>query len=416
MISGGNRLRWYVLTNSPYFQPARNGFLTISRKNKMPQSMELQTLSTLLTTTMRFSRIATSLLSIFVLSSCSSSHTRPFSQNGFCPQVPTEEVSHSVYLIGDTGELRGLQVIDDIKTHIANSHLRKDQTTVMFLGDNIYPDGMKKHADYAFLKEQIERLNTNAGEPLAEVTFLMGNHDWGGALGPDHKTAETQLLFLEELIPNHSKRVPAAGCPGPVSFDAGPFRIVTIDTQTWLTKDDLPTGCQHVDSDGNIVEASFLNALGSELTSSPLTILAAHHPIQTQGEHGGRGGFWRRAFYLSHLNRQDLNHSKYKHLRGKLVEQMKDSKTFIYASGHEHSLEVMENNGADFLLVSGSGSKTTPVGHSTDNSLFAYEERGFMVLSSLEDQSVWIQVVASGANEHPTDCRSPAVYHQRLSR
>ena len=53
----------------------------------------------------------------------------------------------------------------------------------------------------------------------------------------------------------------------------------------------------------------------------------------------------------------------------------------LYASGHEHSLQVLKGDVVDYMLVSGAGSRTeiTAVTSGPDT-LFAHQQTGFMAL------------------------------------
>ena len=80
-------------------------------------------------------------------------------------------------------------------------------------------------------------------------------------------------------------------------------------------------------------------------------------------------------------NRQNLSSSEYR----KLIEIFRQAfttgrKPLLIASGHEHSLQILEGkNFANYLLISGSGSitKVTPVSQG-DDTLFALSRAGFM--------------------------------------
>jgi len=72
---------------------------------------------------------------------------------------------------------------------------------------------------------------------------------------------------------------------------------------------------------------------------------------------------------------------------------LRTKKPLIYASGHEHSLQVLQGSDiAHSLLVSGAGSKTTKVSHGLET-FFAHEHRGFMEVDFLLDSSVFLRVV-----------------------
>ena len=66
----------------------------------------------------------------------------------------------------------------------------------------------------------------------------------------------------------------------------------------------------------------------------------------------------------------------------------------IYASGHEHSLQVLKDDVVDYLLVSGSAaSRKVAEVMSGENTLFAHQHSGFMVMDFLTDGDVLLRVV-----------------------
>ena len=71
-----------------------------------------------------------------------------------------------------------------------------------------------------------------------------------------------------------------------------------------------------------------------------------------------------------------------------------DPPLLIYASGHEHSLQVLKSDIIDYLLVSGAAAarKVTEVS-SGENTLFAHQHTGFMAIDFFTDGKVLLRVV-----------------------
>ena len=74
----------------------------------------------------------------------------------------------------------------------------------------------------------------------------------------------------------------------------------------------------------------------------------------------------------------------------------------IHASGHEHGLQVFDLSNA-LYLVSGSGSKTEPIGKADDTS-FKHAALGFMTLDFMTGNRILLRVVEQGATK-------PALFH-----
>ena len=82
-----------------------------------------------------------------------------------------------------------------------------------------------------------------------------------------------------------------------------------------------------------------------------------------------------------------------------LASRADGASPLIYAAGHEHSLQVMSGEAADYLLVSGLGSssKATAVGHG-DDTIFAHGHPGFMTLDFV-DEEIWLSVIEPVAGD-----------------
>ena len=104
-----------------------------------------------------------------------------------------------------------------------------------------------------------------------------------------------------------------------------------------------------------------------------------------------------------HLYRsdQDMNGARNKKMVTALIGAFAKRKLpphgpplLIYASGHEHSLQVLKGEATDYLLVSGAAAsrKVTEV-MSGDRTLFAHQHAGFIAIDFLNDGKVLLRVV-----------------------
>ena len=99
-------------------------------------------------------------------------------------RFPEKEIEHSFYLIGDAGnspinsESAALQAL--------RNELEKTDTnsTVLFLGDNIYPKGLPKKGDAqrAFAEHQLNVQTAVTKSLKGNAIFIPGNHDWYAGL------------------------------------------------------------------------------------------------------------------------------------------------------------------------------------------------------------------------------------------
>ena len=322
-----------------------------------------------------------------------------------CPELAPSAVEAVVFLAGDAGYLTfdNNPVLQHLRSQVASAS-DDVPVTVLFLGDNVYPNGVRAGVprDIELLEAQVKVV----GGTSAKAYFLAGNHDWAGGV------AGFQLLERQDsLLRNSDDRdtisvelIPRPGCPGPVGFTVTNSRqqvlarILGLDSQWSLMATDAQSGC-----DSGSGEES-LRRLGDSLANAgdEFVIVAAHHPLVTAGLHGGAGPLHRRLGHWAGLIGQDVNVGPYGDFIDGLSSALsRGSGTTIYAAGHEHSLQVIDTEvGARPLLqlVSGSGSKRTPVKSITGGAFIA-SLRGYMRLDFGPGSRVVLTVIAGCVDE-----------------
>lgn len=335
------------------------------------------------------------------------------------PLPPAPSVETRLYLIGDAGspDPQGEPVLEALSRELAQA---PQQSLAVFLGDNVYPRGLPDPSapDRADgerkLGAQIDAVVTAGAHGL----FIPGNHDWDrhGIRGWDRCRFEAACV-AEKGGPRVSL-LPAGGCPGPVVRDVGSqLRLVVLDTQWWLQRGPKPEGPDSGCEAGS--EPAVVEALRAALAGAGArhVIVLAHHPLVSGGTHGGHFG-WRdhlfplRAFKgwlwlplpglgsiypLARLGgafSQDIPSAANRHMRESLESALAEHPPFIWASGHEHGLQVLAGRSAKWLLVSGAGI----YGHTRtpkrlDTTRFASGGAGFMRLDVARSGGVRLGVL-----------------------
>jgi hypothetical protein len=363
-------------------------------------------------------------------------------------------IDQRVILIGDSGSPSrlGEPVLDLLARRI---RLLPDRTTVVFLGDIVYERGMPKPIsegekpldtladavdvvlpDLLASRQEAERqvrqqLAVMAGT-TARALLVAGNHDWdqfeiGGW---------DRILALESFIRDESRSMganvaltPSGACPGPVAVRVGTkATVIALDSQWWIeTRKDgkptvgrNPTRCPWVTEE--TVRAQILAELERAAREGRYAIVAAHHPLESEGPHGGFVDFRTHLFPLRIIRHfipfymewipipvlgsavvwlrqccspsvQDMSNKRNRHMRRMLEHTFKEAASshaapLVFAAGHDHNLQVFEGrNGPRYTLVSGMGSRASAVG-SNSRTLFAHSapfHMGFMEIEFLTD-------------------------------
>jgi hypothetical protein len=373
--------------------------------------------------------VALWLLLVSLSTECS--HRSPYRRDVGAPLVDTDapgELISRLLLIGDAGHAAaGSTVIAALAQRAADNPAR---TIVLYLGDNIYTAGMPPVDDE--LRALSERRLLAQIDPLrsvgVEVLFVPGNHDWDNA-GPDGLGAVLrQEAFLREKGTDKMRMAPSGAKPGPACLDRPSLRLIALDTQWWLHDFERNVG-------PSIGERTVLDALDRCLREAHgrHVVVVGHHPLHTNGPHGGFTEFVDHVFPLTRLSRwgyvplpiigsaypmvrslgvsaQDIDSEANRVMVAALSGVLQAHRPLLYASGHDHSLQVHELQfGPRFHVVSGAGSSTTPVGHDK-STLFAVERLGFIEVDIDRTEVARLRVYAA------TESGPKRLWERRLGR
>jgi hypothetical protein len=320
---------------------------------------------------------------------------------GACIRAPApvsiapEEIETTLLLIGDAGEPDPRQLgapLDSVAAHAARA---PERTFVVFLGDNIYPDGIPDPTapDYPDARRRLAA-QVHAVPHGAQGIFVPGNHDWASS-GPFGLTAiRLQQALIRQLAEGRNVRLlPENGCPGPVSIDAGRLRLVVVDTHWWLHDYIVTDASSNCPTDVHTATAA-LRELVRPTHENQVMVVAGHHPLMTGGKHGGYCGI------TAPFNRfagspQDILSTRNRAMRDSLAAAFDGQPPLVYAAGHDHNLQVLRGlPDARYLLVSGAGSdpKATCAVHMRETYYSAHNRTGFMRLDIMRGSGVLLSV------------------------
>lgn len=356
----------------------------------------------------------------FILHSCVS--YKPKYKGDWQRLNTIENPYYTVYLIGDGGNAspdKDNLVFDHLENQLSKE---KENSAIVWLGDNIYPVGLapdqsnySKEGRYKLLA-QLNTMIRFEGKKF----FVPGNHDWYtyGRIG-----LRRQELLVDSFLrhtPNSTNQdnyfFPDKGCGDPSTIQlADGITLLVMDTH-WYLNEKTRTGdlsvCDVKNSDG------FIDKLKSEIekNSDNSLIVASHHPPYTYAHHGGKFPLKDDIFPITQkvewlylplpmagyifnrmrlrLSEQDVFHPLYKKYKANLIEALEKKGRSVVASGHEHTLQMIENHN-QYFVVSGAGSKNNKVGMGK-GSKFSIGKKGYAKLIFKDQKNAVIQFIVPG--------------------
>jgi hypothetical protein len=306
------------------------------------------------------------------------------------------EIDHTFYFIGDAGNAKEDESLEHLSILKEELKSASENSTVLFLGDNIYHEGLpkKNHPERKLaehrLNTQIDLVQDFKGQPI----FIPGNHDYKT---DGIKGLERQADYIKNKLDDKNTFLPKKGCPIKKLQLSDEVVLIIIDTQWYLENwDNNPT----MNDDCDIKSREEFFAEFESLIkkyASKTTVIAMHHPMFTNGTHGGQFSLKQQLFPLNNnvplpvlgsiaslvrkvggTSKQDLQNPLYRKLKNRIVTISQKSDKVIFASGHEHTLQhIISNN--KHQIISGSGSKATAA-RILNNGLFSYGGLGYAKL------------------------------------
>ena len=343
---------------------------------------------------MKFQKITFLFVVIISLNACAtynSQYKATIKQTAF----PDKKIAHSFYLIGDAGNSPIGSSSEALKAFKSELNKASKNSTAIFLGDNIYPKGLpgKNNESRAFAEYQLKAQTSAVKDFKGEAIFIPGNHDW---YSNGLKGLKRQEKYIEDALGKNTF-LPENGCPIEKVEISDDIVMIIIDSEWYLTNwDKHPT----INDDCEIkTRFKFFEELESLIKKArgKTTIIALHHPMFTNGPHGGQYDF------VSHLkpipilgtlknilrktsgvSPADLQNKKYNAFKKRVVTLAQENDKALFVSGHEHSLQYLVKDNLP-QIISGAGSKSTATRNV--NGEFSTSDSGFTRLDVFKDGS-----------------------------
>src|SRR5687768_14000865 len=341
-----------------------------------------------------------------------------------------DSLSHRIILIGDAGEQK--ENVHPELEFLKKSFDLDKRTTVIYLGDNIYPQGLPSHyaSNYEEKKQVLDsQINIVLGKE-ATAYFIAGNHDWMQGRSGGYQQLRNQYRYITSLNRPNVRFLPTDACPGPQEIAINDkITLVVIDSQWWLHRFDKPTirsGCE------SSTEAELLSSLREIVSRNEdkLLVFAAHHPFITFGRHGGYYNLKQHIFPFTDLkpklfiplpvlgsiypiargvfgNIQDTKHPIYTNFSRGVDRILSTHPNCIRVAGHEHNLQLIKE-GKNYYVVSGAGAKQSEI-TKDDRLIYSSTKNGFATIDVIKNDNVYVRFFSS-----ENDTATNAMFTQAL--
>jgi len=347
-------------------------------------------------------------------------------------EFDSQQLCQRLLLIGDAGWPRSPEPV--LLSLRDTAHEELDKTRIIFLGDNVYLNGMppeagkERSAAEGRLNRQLEAVSDSG----AKGVFIPGNHEWRKSsyksAAPDFAVRpKAEAKFIHARLGGGADFRPQPGCLGPDYIDLPGVRLIIFDSALLIDRLATPDPALAKDATG-ANPASFFQSLSELLRTGGdrKVIVLAHHPPATHGQHGGFYDFRDHIFPLTRLPQthwlwaplpvigslypavrlakndpENLSSPAYQEMNKKLLSAFRAKPPLFYAAGHEHNLQILTGSKAgSYILVSGAGSKTmlTTATHGTDT-IFSHLHTGFMALDFMRNGDVLLRVIEPADKE-----------------
>ena len=313
----------------------------------------------------------------------------------------TSKITHTFFLIGNVGnadEPQAKQTLSLLQKKIKKSG---KNSTLMFLGDNIYPHGFPDKSDakaYASAETKLDNQLSITKKFRGKSIFIAGNHDWDNGLEGLKKESQ----YITDFLKDKKAFLPENSCGIEELKINDNLVIIAIDSQWFLQDwDKFPTineNCIINTKEDFFMELESLLTLNKGKT----VLLAMHHPLLSNGLHGGKYSVEKQLFPLEQkiplpvigsfmnfirqttgVNPQDLQNKNYNYFVKRIKALLQVQTNVIVVSAHDHSLQYIENENIN-QIISGSGSKTEDAKAVFEND-FSYGGNGYAVLKVYKD-------------------------------
>lgn len=351
--------------------------------------------------------------SILLLSGCATFHPQYKSDWNATPNSAFDKtVERSFYIVGNSAFSDGnsnRRVLDAMQ-RLAGQRQTAESFTLL-VGNTLKASEISEQAvenpaqANKSLQPEMDFMKSFNGT----VYLLPGTTEWDNGVDGLERVED----ILKESLDQDDILEPNNGCPLKSIEIGETVQLILVDTQWYLEEWDENTEMN--DKCAIKTRAKFLIEVEGELKKSKdrLILFAMQHPVMTNGKRGGEYPFVNQLLPVPGLAtlitqvrsqgaiaKQDRYNERYNELMRRINVLAKDHNRLVFISGHEHSLQYLEDDNTKQVVAGGIGKPTAAkLGQHGD---FSYGGEGFAVVDIYEDQTAAVtfyKVLDDGTSE-----------------
>ncbi|WP_452599613.1 metallophosphoesterase [Pontimicrobium sp. MEBiC01747] len=332
---------------------------------------------------------------VFLVNACATYKRQSTPVNAETTVTSNKDLEHSFYLIGGTSNASISTESNGLKAFKKALKNAESKSTALFLGNNIHPNGFvkKEHKDRELSENQLKTQTEAVKDFKGNTIFIPGNYDWNSGV----KGLKRQEKYVEGVLGKNTF-LPENGCPIEKVNISDNIVLIIVDTHWYIANwDKHPT----INDNCEIrTRTQFFNEFESLIKKSrgKTTLVAMHHPMFTNGPHGGQysikqhmtpapilGTLKTILRRTSGLADTDVTNKRYNELKKRITTLSQENSKVIFVSGHEQNLQYIVQDNLP-QIISGAGARISPT-RNVGGGQFSYGTEGYARLDVYKDGS-----------------------------
>ena len=293
-----------------------------------------------------------------------------------------------VFLLGNTADIKAnSNFFSDLPKLLPS----EEEFVILLNGDLLKGDESKEELEQSHA--QIIKLL----KPLSElengrVIILPGDRDWRASGKKGLESVKALEKFIKSLDYNNVKWAIKKGCPGPDLIEINENLVVVAISSQWFNHPYAKPTAATAECKFS-TERDFLIELENVVEDSEgkNILVAGHFPLESLGQYNGNypaksylsppiiGSFI--VGYNQNIgSSKHISNKKFEFIRGTIENIILRKGSVIYASGHEHNLQILHLSEDTYVVNSGSPTKARYVATEKDQTVYAEATAGLVEL------------------------------------